>query len=88
MKAAEFFELVRPVAELIDAKDNDYNSDIELEDYFPFGHESYVHMLNTKVLRLRSLLNTDVCNFESQLDTVNDLIAYAVFYRKALVEDS
>ena len=85
MKAHEFFELVRPVATLVDQKDQDYNTGVALEEYFPFGHKSYIHMLHTKVLRLISLVQAQKQpNFESIEDTVDDLIAYAVFYKDYL----
>ena len=85
MKEHEFFEVIRPVAELVDAKDRDYNAGVPLEEYFPFGHKSYIHMLHTKVLRLMSLVKArKQPSFESLEDTVNDLIAYAVFYKAYL----
>lgn len=69
---------------------------VRLEEYFPFEHRSYVQMIWTKSLRLLNLTNqhyqvTDRGgkqparpNFESIDDTVDDMIAYLVFYRKYL----
>lgn len=82
MLKQEFLALVEPVAELVDMKHHDYNSIVKLETYFPFGDKSYVHMLMTKVLRLVNLAHQDEkAVFESMDDSLNDLIAYAVFYR-------
>lgn len=85
MDRQEFLQLVAPVAELVHAKDRDYQNNVALEDYFPFGDRSYVHMLNTKVLRLISLVEKpEAPAFESIQDSVHDLIAYSVFYTKYL----
>lgn len=77
-----FMELAEPVAELVDKKHHDYNSVVALETYFPFGDKSYVHMLMTKVLRLVNLAHqNEQAIFESMDDSLDDLIAYAIFYR-------
>lgn len=82
MLKEEFMKLVEPVAELVDRKHHDYNSRVSLELYFPFGDKSYVHMLMTKVLRLVNLAHQDeAAIFESMDDSLDDLIAYAGFYR-------
>ena len=50
------------------------------EQYFPFGYESYMHMVLTKVNRIRSVMereNGSVVNFESAEDSVIDLVNYA-----------
>lgn len=78
----EFMALAEPVAELVDKKHHDYNSQVSLEAYFPFGDKSYVHMLMTKVLRLVNLAHqNEAAIFESMDDSLDDLIAYAIFYR-------
>jgi len=76
--------VLKRVAALRAKKGNDYNTGIQLNDYFPFGHKSYLQMLHVKQLRLVSL---DVlreagksANFESTIDSVDDLINYASFY--------
>lgn len=52
-----------------------------MEQYFAFGHVSFVQMERTKVLRLTSLVSSkSEPNFESIEDSVRDLIAYAVFH--------
>jgi len=80
MERIEYLSIITPAIELVVKKHEDYNAGIKLEEYFPFGDASYVHMLNTKILRLRSGVNNPKRNFESQLDSVYDLINYAVFY--------
>ena len=81
MNSKEFDEVVAPVRALIAKKGEDYNTGIKLEEYFPFGHLSYVQMLHMKTLRLRSLTNLDVPpHFDSIEDSARDLLAYTVFY--------
>jgi hypothetical protein len=49
---------------------------------------SYGHMVNVKCLRIQSLVNKvkdgGEVNFESLLDTVEDLINYATFWAEAM----
>lgn len=85
MRKDEVIAILEPIAELIEAKGGDYQNNVPLEAYFPFSDKSYVHMLNTKVLRLISLASkSGVPNFEGARDSVYDLIAYGVFYIKHL----
>ena len=88
MKTDEFMGIVLPVAKLVELKSGDYPVDasaVTLEQYFPFGHKSYAHMVWTKGLRLRSLVASEkVPTFEGVEDTVDDMIAYLVFYKKYL----
>lgn len=85
MRKQELLDLVTPVAELVETKGGDYQNKVTLEQYFPFGDKSYVHMLNTKVLRLISLADKQGDpSFESIKDSVYDLVAYAAFYIKYL----
>lgn len=93
MDEFEYLSLLDNAMNLVMAKQQDYQSKtsaITLEDYFPFGHKSYIQMLHTKVTRLRSLVEAMDAgvepNFESIKDSVNDLINYAVFYLKYLAE--
>jgi predicted HAD superfamily Cof-like phosphohydrolase len=71
-------------------KSQDYQSDgsnISLEEYFPFGDESYVHMINQKCLRVRSCVSSSSTkgpNFESLQDSLVDLINYSSFYYEYL----
>lgn len=81
MRKQEFLDIVSPVAELVEAKGSDYQNKVTLDQYFPFEDKSYIHMLNTKVLRLISLVSKPgTPAFESTKDSVHDLIAYAVFF--------
>ena len=85
MRKDEVLAILEPIAELIEAKGGDYQNNVPLEAYFPFSDKSYVHMLNTKVLRLISLASKQGApNFEGTRDSVYDLVAYSVFYIKHL----
>jgi len=81
--------VLREVVELRLKKGNDYNSGVELKDYFPFGHESYSQMVYLKGLRLVSLVKLlrqgKSAIFEGIYDTVLDSINYAVFYGEWLI---
>lgn len=90
---AEQREQISPVwkrlQELREAKGADYNNIPGGRDaYFPYGHMSYGHMVNTKCLRIQSLLNSvkagKKVNFESLLDTVEDLVNYATYWAEAM----
>ena len=73
-------QILKDAAALKEAKSHDYQgSKWSEEDYFPFGTQSYVHMLWTKMLRLRSVLEREgeEVNFESAEDTLIDMINYA-----------
>lgn len=65
-------------------KGEDYNTSTALEDYFPFGNESYAQMLHLKNLRIKSLLARSragkAANFEGLRDTLLDMLNYASFY--------
>lgn len=66
-------------------KGADYNNNIKLEDYFPFGLKSYVQEINKKNLRLVSLARSEqVPNNESIEDTLLDMINYCDFALRAL----
>lgn len=85
MLKQEFLSICTPVAELVEAKGGDYQNKVTLEQYFPFDEKSYIHMLNTKVLRLISLASkSGEPTFESTKDSVHDLMAYSVFFLKFL----
>jgi Nucleotide modification associated domain 1 len=85
MDAKTYLDLIRPAMEIVVKKHEDYNTGIALRDYFPFGDKSYIQMLHTKVLRLRSLEGREA-NFEGLDDTLKDLINYSVFYLQYLQE--
>ena len=86
MNKIKYLELINPAMDLVVKKHEDYNAGgIELAEYFPLGHVSYTQMLHVKTMRLVSLCKSERApNFESVVDTVNDLINYAVFYLEYL----
>lgn len=74
---------------LREAKGKDYNDVPGGRDaYFPYGHFSYAHMLQTKNLRIQSLLAAlqkgREVNFEGLYDTVKDLVNYGTYYAEAM----
>jgi predicted HAD superfamily Cof-like phosphohydrolase len=93
---ARMFDELSPVFQdltrLRAAKGADYNDVPGGRDaYFPFGHESYAHMLTTKHLRMMSLLNAmrrgdKQANYEGLVDTVKDLVNYGAFYAEAMID--
>ena len=82
MNRAQYLALLEPAIALVEKKDQDYNSIVKREDYFPFGDLSYVQMIHVKSTRLRGLTGsrTQQPNFESVEDTLYDLINYSVFH--------
>ncbi|UTC27997.1 HAD superfamily hydrolase [Stenotrophomonas phage A1432] len=75
--------------ELRETKGQDYNNvPGGREAYFPFGHQSYAHMIHTKNLRLQSLLNAmldgRLPNYEGLYDTAKDLVNYGTYYAEWL----
>lgn len=85
MDKLTYLALIAPAMDIVVKKHEDYNTGIQLHEYFPFGDVSYVQMLYTKVLRLRSLAGR-TANFEGVEDTLKDLINYSVFYLQYLQE--
>jgi len=72
-------------AQLCNRKAQDYNSGVTRDEYFPFGFPSYVHMIWTKVLRLRSFAEQPrESNFEGVRDTGLDLLNYVGFMMDAI----
>lgn len=81
MNGPDFDKVVAPIRELIARKGEDYNTQVKLGDYFPFGDVSYIQMIHLKATRLRSLIEKEgPPNFDSIKDTLQDLIAYTTFY--------
>jgi hypothetical protein len=72
-------DIMQRAIELKERKSEDYQgSQFTEEQYFPFGNLSYIHMLHTKMLRIRSVAEKDgEQNFESLSDSLIDLINYA-----------
>lgn len=74
-------DILEKAAELKRSKSEDYQGSMwSEEDYFPFGDESYIHMLWTKMLRLRSVIEQENSNHESAYDTLLDMINYCAMY--------
>ena len=86
MDRQTYLKLIEPAVALVARKGEDYNANtIQLAEYFPFKDKSYQQMLHMKVLRMRSLLDKGSApNFDSMLDSVYDLLNYAVFYLEYL----
>ena len=74
-------DVLEEAAELKARKSKDYQgSQFTEEDYFPFGHLSYIHMMHTKMLRIRSVAEQESTNFESLYDSLIDMVNYAAMY--------
>ena len=75
---SNFRKILTEVADLKERKSQDYQgSSFNESDYFPYGQQSFNHMLWTKILRIRSTSEQPDVNFESVEDSLKDLIAYA-----------
>ena len=78
-------DILEEAAALKMQKSKDYQGGKWSEaDYFPFGHESYMHMLHTKYLRMRNVMEAENTNFESLEDTLVDMINYSAMYVAAI----
>lgn len=82
-------KVLRECIELQNQKANDYQNDVssvKQADYYRLGVDSIYDMMHTKMLRLKSLMETAKSNsastpkFESLKDTAKDLINYASFF--------
>ena len=77
-KAAKILE---EAAALKIKKSKDYQGGMWSEsDYFPFKDVSYIHMMWTKMLRIRSVSEQADTNFESLEDSLLDMINYSAMY--------
>lgn len=83
MDKQRFSDIANEIFELHKAKSGDYGSE---RQYFPLGHASYAQMIFVKALRLVALAEKDSPTFESQEDTVKDIINYGMFYMDFLKE--
>tara|TARA_Y100000766_G_C18915092_1_gene610732 strand:- start:3241 stop:3564 length:324 start_codon:yes stop_codon:yes gene_type:complete len=75
--------ILKEAAELKEKKQADYQGNMWTEeDYFPYGNKSYMHMIHTKYLRMRSLAETKdkKINFESLEDTLIDMAVYCAMF--------
>ena len=74
-------QIMKDAIALKEKKSKDYQGGLWTEeDYFPFGHESYLHMIHTKYLRIRSVAEQENTNFESLEDSLIDMINYCAMY--------
>ena len=74
-------QILKDAAALKEQKSLDYQGGLfSEEDYFPFGHASFQHMIHTKYLRMRSVVSNENVNFESLEDTLVDMINYCAMY--------
>jgi len=82
-------KVLRECIELQNQKASDYQNDVssvKQADYYRLGVDSIYDMMHTKMLRLKSLMETAKSNsnntpkFESLKDTAKDLINYASFF--------
>ena len=74
-------DVLEEAADLKMRKSKDYQgSQFTEEDYFPFGHLSYIHMMHTKMLRIRSVAEQESTNFESLYDSLIDMVNYSAMY--------
>ena len=74
-------QILKEAAELKEKKSKDYQGGLwSEEDYFPFGKQSYIHMMWTKMLRIRNVAEKDDVNFESLSDSLVDMINYAAMF--------
>jgi len=74
-------EILKEAADLKIKKSKDYQGGMWQEkDYFPFGSQSYIHMMWTKMLRIRSVAEKSDVNFESLEDSLLDMINYSAMY--------
>jgi len=74
-------EILKEAAKLKIKKSKDYQGGQWKEsDYFPCGDQSYIHMMWTKMLRIRSVAEKQDVNFESLEDSLLDMINYSAMY--------
>ena len=67
--------------------DPNFRIDGAREEYFPFGHWSYLQMIHTKINRIQTLeIKDGEAIHESSLDSVIDLGSYLIMYYSWLSE--
>ena len=82
-------DIMKEAIALKERKSLDYQGSKWTEaDYFPFGDESYMHMIHTKYLRMRNIMNSEEVNFEGLEDTLIDMINYCAMYAAWLKNES
>ena len=81
MAKVTLYNVMKDAIALKERKSADYQGGMWTEeDYFPFGHKSYLHMVHTKYLRIRSVAEQEDANFESLEDSLIDMINYCAMY--------
>ena len=81
MARVDAIQIMKDAIALKQQKSKDYQGDMWTEeDYFPFGNESYLHMIHTKYLRIRSVAAQKEANFESLEDSLIDMINYCAMF--------
>lgn len=71
--------------ELLETKSQDYNGmaaddcDPARRIYFPYDDKSYLHMIHTKIERIKQT-HEGMVHHESTMDSVLDAINYLAFY--------
>ncbi len=75
-------QILKEAADLKEKKSKDYQGGKWTEeDYFPFGETSYVHMIHTKYLRMRNIVEgKQETNFEALEDTLIDMAVYCAMF--------
>ena len=75
-------QLLIQAAELKRKKSEDYQGSTWSEsDYFPYKEKSYSHMIHTKYLRMRNIVDgNQKTNFEALDDTLIDMAVYACMF--------
>ena len=75
-------QILNEAAELKERKSKDYQGGLwSEEDYFPFGDVSYIHMIHTKYLRMRNIVEgQQETNFEALEDTLVDMAVYCAMF--------
>lgn len=87
---ADISDVFIHVAKVRAGKGRDYNTSVQLHDYFPMGHQSYFQMQWLKTLRSKSIVELMdrgmVPNYEGLLDTLYDQLNYVCFWAEAINE--
>ena len=75
-------QILKEAAALKERKTKDYQGGMwSEEDYFPFGDKSYIHMIHTKYLRMRNIVEGgQATNFEALEDTLVDMAVYCAMF--------
>lgn len=83
-------QILKEAAELKEKKSKDYQGGKWTEeDYFPFGETSYIHMIHTKYLRMRNIVEgKQETNFEALEDTLIDMAVYCAMFAAYLENKS